>query len=84
MSGSQRINLCSVYPERKANKKQPKTVYYQKLEEKLKNYFGYKVKIDSNKIIKDGIHVLKEDELNTETIKWINSNLYSSEMELEL
>ena len=35
--------------ERKANKKQPKTVYYQKLEEKLKNYFGYKVKIDSNK-----------------------------------
>ena len=42
------------------------------------------LKIDSNKIIKDGIHVLKEDELNTETIKWINSNLYSSEMELEL
>ena len=35
--------------ERKQNKKQPKTVYYQKLEEKLKDYFGYKVKIDSNK-----------------------------------
>ncbi|MDD3303323.1 MAG: ParB/RepB/Spo0J family partition protein [Clostridia bacterium] len=35
--------------ERKQDKKQPKTVYYQKLEEKLKNYFGYKVKIDSNK-----------------------------------
>lgn len=42
------------------------------------------LKIDANKIIKDGIHVLKEDELNPETIKWINSNLYSSEMELEL
>ncbi len=35
--------------ERKADKKQPKTIYYQKVEEKLKNYFGYKVKIDSNK-----------------------------------
>lgn len=34
---------------RKPNKKQPKTVYYKKLEEKLKDYFGYKVKIDSNK-----------------------------------
>lgn len=34
---------------RKNNKKQPKTVYYKKLEEKLKDYFGYKVKIDSNK-----------------------------------
>ncbi len=34
---------------RKANKKQPKTVYYQKIEDSLKNYFGYKVKIDSNK-----------------------------------
>lgn len=35
--------------ERKNHKKQPKTVYYQKVEEKLKNYFGYKVKIDSDK-----------------------------------
>lgn len=34
---------------RKSNKKQPKTVYYQKIEDSLKNYFGYKVKIDSNK-----------------------------------
>lgn len=34
---------------RKPNKKQPKTVYYKKLEERLKDYFGYKVKIDSNK-----------------------------------
>lgn len=34
---------------RKEDKKQPKTVYYQKIEERLKNYFGYKVKIDSGK-----------------------------------
>ena len=34
---------------RKPTKKQPKTVYYKKLEERLKEYFGYKVKIDSNK-----------------------------------
>ena len=34
---------------RKPTKKQPKTVYYNNLEEKLKDYFGYKVKIDSNK-----------------------------------
>ena len=34
---------------RKPTKKQPKTVYYKKLEERLKDYFGYKVKIDSNK-----------------------------------
>ena len=35
--------------KRSGNKKQPKTIYYQKIEEKLKNYFGYKVKIDSSK-----------------------------------
>ena len=35
--------------ERKANKKQPKTVFYQKIEDSLKDYFGYKVKIDCNK-----------------------------------
>ena len=35
--------------KRKQNKKEPKTIYYQKVEEKLKNYFGYKVKIDTNK-----------------------------------
>ena len=35
--------------DRKPNKKQPKTVYYQKIEDKLKDYFGYKVKIDCNK-----------------------------------
>ena len=34
---------------RKQEKKKPKAVYYKKLEEKLKEYFGYKVKIDSNK-----------------------------------
>lgn len=34
---------------RKAEKKQPKSVYFKKLEERLKDYFGYKVKIDSNK-----------------------------------
>ena len=35
--------------KRSGNKKQTKTIYYQKIEEKLKNYFGYKVKIDSSK-----------------------------------
>lgn len=34
---------------RKQEKKKPKAVYYKKLEEKLKEYFGYKVKIDTNK-----------------------------------
>lgn len=34
---------------RKQEKKKPKAVYYKKLEEKLKDYFGYKVKIDTNK-----------------------------------
>jgi ParB family chromosome partitioning protein len=34
---------------RKPEKKQPKTVYYQKIEDRLKNYFGYKVKIDADK-----------------------------------
>lgn len=34
---------------RKSKKKQPKNVYYQNVEEKLKNYFGYKVKIDTDK-----------------------------------
>lgn len=35
--------------DRKPSKNQPKTVYYQKIEDKLKDYFGYKVKIDCNK-----------------------------------
>lgn len=35
--------------KRKPEKKQPKTVYYQKLENRLKDYFGYKVKIDQTK-----------------------------------
>lgn len=35
--------------ERKASKKRPKNIYYQNLESKLKDYFGYKVKIDANK-----------------------------------
>ncbi len=35
--------------QRKPEKKQPKTVYYQKLENKLKDYFGYKVKLDQTK-----------------------------------
>lgn len=34
---------------RKPEKKQPKTVYYKNLENKLKDYFGYKVKIDYTK-----------------------------------
>lgn len=35
--------------QRKPEKKQPKAVYYQKLENKLKDYFGYKVKLDQTK-----------------------------------
>ncbi len=35
--------------KRKPEKKQPKAVYYQKLENKLKDYFGYKVKLDQTK-----------------------------------
>ena len=35
--------------KRKPAKKTPKTVYYQKLENKLKDYFGYKVKLDQTK-----------------------------------
>ncbi len=34
---------------RKPEKKPPKTIYYQKLEEKLRDYFGYKVKIERGK-----------------------------------
>lgn len=34
---------------KKTTKKQPKSVYYEKLENKLKNYFGYKVKLDQTK-----------------------------------
>lgn len=34
---------------RKTTKKQPKAVYYQNLENKLKDHFGYKVKIDQTK-----------------------------------
>lgn len=34
---------------RKPDKKLPKTVYYEKLEEKLNDYFGYKVRIDPYK-----------------------------------
>ena len=35
--------------DRKPAKKKPKTVYYQKIEDKLKDYFGYKVKLDISK-----------------------------------
>lgn len=35
--------------QRKATKKLPKTVYYQNLENRLKDYFGYKVKLDQTK-----------------------------------
>ena len=35
--------------DRKPTKKPPKTVFYQRIENKLKDYFGYKVKIDSTK-----------------------------------
>ena len=34
---------------RKPEKKQPKSVYYKNLENKLKDYFGYKVKLDYTK-----------------------------------
>ena len=34
---------------KKTTKKQTKSVYYQNLENKLKNYFGYKVKLDQTK-----------------------------------
>ncbi|MEG2348848.1 MAG: ParB/RepB/Spo0J family partition protein [Clostridia bacterium] len=34
---------------RAKTKKTPKTVYYKKIEDKLQNFFGYKVKIDSSK-----------------------------------
>ena len=34
---------------KKTTKKPPKSVYYQNLEKKLKNYFGYKVKLDQTK-----------------------------------
>ncbi len=37
------------YRKKKMKKKQPKSVYYQKVENKLKDYFGYKVKLDSTK-----------------------------------
>lgn len=35
--------------KRKADKKPPRAIYYQKLEDKLKDYFGYKVKLDTDK-----------------------------------
>ncbi|MEG1705144.1 MAG: ParB/RepB/Spo0J family partition protein [Clostridia bacterium] len=35
--------------KRSKEKKQPKSVYYQKVEDKLKNYFGYKVKLETTK-----------------------------------
>ena len=35
--------------KRSTTKKEPKNIYYKKIEERLKDYFGYKVKIDSNK-----------------------------------
>jgi len=34
---------------RKIVKKEPKAVYYEKLENRLKDYFGYKVKLDQTK-----------------------------------
>ena len=34
---------------KKKTKKPPKSVYYQNLENKLKDYFGYKVKLDQTK-----------------------------------
>lgn len=35
--------------KRKGNKKQPRAIYYQKVEDKLKDYFGYKVKLELGK-----------------------------------
>lgn len=34
------------------------------------------LKVDNNTIKINELHILKEEELNPETIKWINSNLY--------
>lgn len=39
---------------------------------------------DNNKIKKNAIHILKESELDKETIKWINNNLYTSSEEIEI
>lgn len=36
---------------------------------------------DKNKIRKNVIHVLKESELNSETMEWVNKNLYYSKSE---
>ena len=45
----ERIVYGSEEYNRKKDKKQPKNVYYKKVEDSLKNFFGYKVKLDSNK-----------------------------------
>jgi ParB family chromosome partitioning protein len=45
----EKLIYCDEKYKRKPEKKTPKTVYYQKLENKLKDYFGYKVKLDQTK-----------------------------------
>lgn len=36
------------------------------------------LKVDRNKIVENEIHILKEQDLDSEVIKWVNENLYSS------
>ena len=48
---------------RKKNKKVPKNIYYQNIENKLKDYFGYKVKINGGKHKKLVIEYNDEDGL---------------------
>lgn len=41
------------------------------------------LKVDSNDIRENQLHILKENELNPETIKWINQELYGIKTDVE-
>ena len=41
------------------------------------------LKVDSNTIKENELHILKENELNKETISWINENLYDEKNEIK-
>ena len=41
------------------------------------------LKVDSNDIRENQLHILKENELNPETIKWINQELYGIKADVE-
>lgn len=41
------------------------------------------LKVDSNTIKENELHILKENELNKETISWINENLYDEKSEIK-